>query len=77
MNNQIAKGFWKIAEDYPTVDREYIVAFPARDGTYDVTDCDIWRFKSGEWRSLSDSRFVEEEVGMPGYYIDLPMPKDA
>ncbi len=74
MNNQIVKGFWKIAEDYPTVDKEYIVVFPDRGGNYDVVDCDVWEFRSGEWLSLPSSRFLEEEVGFPGYYIDLPMP---
>ena len=75
MNKQIAKGFWKIAEDYPTTDGVYFVAFPARDGEYYTADCDVWRFKSGEWFSLPDSRFVEEEVGVPGYYLDISMPK--
>ena len=75
MNNQIAKGFWKIAEDSPPVDREYLVSFPDRSGNYNLIDCDIWQFKSGEWLSLPDSRFLEEEVGLPTYYIDLPMPK--
>jgi hypothetical protein len=75
MNNQIAKGFWKIAEDSPPVDKEYLVAFSDRSGDFQVSNCDVWLFKSGEWHSLSDSRFSEEEVGLPAYYIDLPMPK--
>lgn len=75
MNNQLAKGFWKIAEDYPTVDKDYIVVFQASDGVFSSSDCDVWEFKSGEWRSLPDSRFIEEEVGLPSYYIDLTMPK--
>lgn len=76
MNNQVAKGLWKIAEDYPSVDREYLVAFPDRDGKYYLVDCDVWEFRGGVWQSLPDSRFTEGEVGMPGYYIDLPMPKE-
>lgn len=77
MNNQIAKGFWKIAEDYPASDGEYIVAFPNRDGSYSTLDCDVWVFRSGEWFSLPDSRFSEEDVGFPDFYIDLPMPKQS
>lgn len=75
MNNQIVKGFWKIAEDYPSADGPYLVAFPDRSGDYNLIDCDVWEFKSGQWLSLSDSRFVEEEIGLPAYYIDLPMPR--
>lgn len=75
MNNQIAKGFWKIAEDYPTQDGPYIVAFAGDDNTYNIVDCDVWEFSSGSWYSLSDSRFQESEVGFPSYYIDLSMPK--
>jgi hypothetical protein len=76
MNNQIAKALWKIAEDYPGVDREYIVVFPDRDGKCNTLDCDVWEFRGGVWQSLSDSRFTEEEVGMPKFYIDLPMPRE-
>jgi hypothetical protein len=75
MNSQIVKGFWKIAEDYPTTDKDYLVAFPANDGTFSMVDCDVWEFRSGEWLSLPDSRFQEQEVGLPTYYIDLPMPR--
>jgi len=75
MNNQIVKGFWKIAEDSPSQDKEYIVVFPDSSGMYSTFDCDVWEFRSGEWRSLPNSRFLEEEVGLPTFYIDLPMPK--
>lgn len=76
MNNQLVKGFWRIAEDYPSVDKEYLVAFPNRAGTYEVSDFDVWLFHSGEWVSLPESRFTESEVGLPSYYIDLPGPKE-
>jgi hypothetical protein len=75
MNNQQVKGFWKMAEDYPTVDGPYIVVFPNCGVTYETADCDVWEFSSGEWRSLPDSRFFEEEVGFPNFYLELPMPK--
>lgn len=75
MNNQIVKAFWKIAEDYPAADGTYIVAFPDRSGDYNLADCDVWEFNHGQWESLPDSRFLEEEMGLPTYYIDLPMPK--
>jgi hypothetical protein len=52
-----------------------LVAFSDRSGDFQMSNCDVWHFKSGEWHSLSDSRFSEEEVGLPTYYIDLPMPK--
>jgi hypothetical protein len=77
MNNQIAKGFWKIAEDYPTKDGCYIVALPASDGSYYTEDCDVWEFRSGAWYSLPDSRFQDEEVGFPDFYLEVPMPRKS
>jgi hypothetical protein len=52
-----------------------LVAFSNRSGEYSILDCDVWEFSDGEWLSLDDSRFVEEVVGLPSYYLDLPMPK--
>jgi hypothetical protein len=75
MNNQQVKGFWKITEDFPSREGPYLVAFPDRSGNYRILDCDVWQFSNGEWLSLGDSRFVEEVVGLPSYYLDLPMPK--
>lgn len=75
MNNQQVKGFWKIAEDFPAMEGLFLVVFPDSSGNFSITDCDVWEFSDGEWVSLPDSRFDDGEVGLPSYYLDLPMPK--
>jgi hypothetical protein len=75
MNNQQIKAFWKIAEDFPSRNGLFLVAFQDRQGNFDIADCDVWEFLGGEWRSLPDSRVRDSVVGLPTYYLDLPMPK--
>ena len=65
MNNQTFNIHWKLAEDYPPKDGEYLVCFTLRDGSFGYPD---WMdFRKGEW-------IVEEGNEYPAYWTQIPLP---
>lgn len=64
MNNQTFNIHWRIAEDYPTADGEYLVCFMGKDGQYGWPD--FMDFRDGEWK-VGDLEF-------PSYWTSVPMP---
>jgi hypothetical protein len=65
MNNQTFHIHWRLAEDYPSADGEYLVCSLLRDGSYGNTD--FMEFTKGEW-------VVEEGQDYPSYWVHVPLP---
>lgn len=68
MNNQSVTASWKLLEDFPTRDGDYIVAFRTTEG-YGYYE--PWEFVKGEWFACLDTDSLET----PSYWIDIPPPK--
>lgn len=65
MNNQTFNIHWRIAEDYPTADGEYLVCFLLRDGSYGNPE--FMNFSRGEWEWGDVGEF-------PAFWSYIPMP---
>lgn len=66
---QQVKAYWRILEDYPTRDGEYVVCYQKDSGEYGWPD--IWEFtaKNG-WSPM----FSEDNL-QPTHWCELPMPR--
>ena len=68
MNNQTFTIHWRMVEDFPTKDGEYIVCHEMRDGTYGDP---CWlTFEKGEWSVHEWGDHIQ-----PAYWTDLPLPR--
>lgn len=66
---QQVKAYWRILEDFPTKDGEYVVCFLKDNGDYGWPE--IWEFSSREgWNPV----FGEGNV-QPSHWCELPMPR--
>ena len=71
MNNQSVKAFWRLVEDSPTSDSDYLVAFEDEFGEFRLENCSVWSFKKGNWYPIKE----DNSGRFPVFYIDLTMPK--
>jgi hypothetical protein len=70
MNKQMITAHWRILEDFPSHDGEYVVVFQKDNGDYGWPE--IWEFRARDgWEPI----FGQEHVSQPSYWVDLPMPK--
>lgn len=67
---QQATGYWKILEDYPSRDGEFLVVYKTEKGSYGYPE--IWEFtaKTG-WQPVLSDDFAESPV----YYLDIQPPQ--
>lgn len=70
LTKETVKATWRITEDYPTVDGEYVVCFSTADGDYGYPD--IWFFgvKTG-WEPV----YGGEHESQPTHWCSLPFPR--
>ena len=68
LTRQNIKADWKILEDYPTKDGDYVVVFRTDDG---YGDLDVWTFYKGSWEPLHG--YTPD--GVPAFWVELPMPR--
>ena len=68
MNNQSYQGHWRIAEDFPPTDGEYICCFLTKDGEYGWPEPML--FENGEWLPIMGT-----DGAAPAYWTQMPMPK--
>jgi len=62
------KADWRIIEDFPPRDGQYLVCF-LDDDTLKYTDYDLWWFIRGEWSPLEGATYET-----PAFWIDVPSP---
>lgn len=74
MNNQSIRGIWKLLEDFPTRNGQYLVAFRGSDGEFSILDTEVWDF-SGSWAPYLSESYNDYTGEYPVYYLDLVMPK--
>ena len=68
MNNQSYQGHWRLAEDFPPTDGEYICCFLTKDGEYGWPEPML--FEKGEWLPVMGT-----DGAAPAYWTQMPMPK--
>ena len=68
MNNQSYQGHWRLAEDFPTRDGEYVCCFVTTDGTMGWPEPML--FEKGEWISIMGTDGIS-----PTFWTTLPMPR--
>ena len=67
---QQAMGYWKILEDFPPRDGEFLVVFQTEDGSYGYPE--IWEFTAkNSWQPV----FGDDASDSPVYYLDIPPPQ--
>lgn len=70
MNKQQIVAHWRILEDYPSNDGEYVVVFQKDSGDFGWVD--VWEFSSRySWEPI----YGQDHGQQPVYWIDLPMPR--
>ena len=68
LTKQQIKADWRIVEDFPPRDGQYLVCF-LDDDTLKYTDYDLWWFIRGEWLPLEGTIYET-----PAFWIDVPSP---
>jgi hypothetical protein len=68
LTRQQIKADWRIIEDFPPRDGQYLVCF-LDDDTLKYTDYDLWWFIRGEWSPLEGATYET-----PAFWIDVPSP---
>ena len=61
---------WRILEDYPTRDSEYVVCFLTEEGNYGYPDVWLYTQRNG-WEPV----FGQDHAEQPTHWCDLPMPR--
>jgi hypothetical protein len=69
LTKQNVRADWRIIEDFPSRDGQYLVCF-LDDATNKYTDYDLFWFIKGEWKPGLD----EVPYETPAYWIDVPSP---
>lgn len=67
---QQVKAYWRIIEDFPKKDGEYLVCFLKDNNDYGWPD--IWEYTTREgWEPL----FGQNHANQPTHWCELPMPR--
>jgi hypothetical protein len=70
LTKQLVHAYWKIVEDFPIADGEYVVCFLTDDGDYGLPE--VWSYTSRNgWEPLFDQGVDDQ----PTHWCSLPMPK--
>jgi len=66
---QQVKAYWRIIEDFPTKDGEYVVCFQKDNGDFGWPE--IWEYTARNgWNAV-----FGEEHSQPSHWCELPMPR--
>lgn len=70
LTKETVKATWRILEDYPTRDDDYVVCFLTDDGDYGLPD--IWTYTQRDgWEPV----FGTDHETLPSHWCELPMPR--
>ena len=70
LTKETVKATWRITEDYPTVDGEYVVCFSTSEGDYGYPD--IWFYSDkGGWEPALGT----DHPTQPTHWCSLPFPR--
>lgn len=70
LTKEQVKATWRILEDYPTRDSEYVVCFLTEDGNYGYPDIWLYTQRNG-WEPV----FGQDHADQPTHWCELPMPR--